>query len=142
MDMAEYTNNAVQTVAVGANVLFTEQPFGCSRGYIMHRDGSGLVTLRAPSGCPARFRVTFSGNLAVPDGVAPAPVSVAVAIDGEALYSAISTTTPAAALEYNAAYSTALVCVPAGCCVSVSVENAGTTAANVANPNLIVERVA
>ena len=31
--MAEFTSNAVQTIAVGQNVLFTESPIPCNRGY-------------------------------------------------------------------------------------------------------------
>lgn len=139
--MAEYSNNAVQTVLPGANVLYTEQPAGCSRCWIMHREGSGLVTLRAGN-CPARYRVTFGGNLAVPTGGTPGAISIAIALEGEALYSATATVTPAAVEEYFNAFAAAFINVPAGCCLSVSVKNAGTAAVNVANPNLIVERVA
>ena len=53
--MAEFTSNAVQTIAVGQNVLFTESPIPCNRGYVLHREGSGILTLRGivnnPCGC-------------------------------------------------------------------------------------------
>lgn len=42
----ELTANAAQTVAAGANVLFTDTPVKCNRGYVVHREGAGLVTLR------------------------------------------------------------------------------------------------
>lgn len=139
--MAEYSNNSVQTVAPGANVLYTETPAGCSRGWIMHREGSGLVTLRAGS-CRARYRVTFGGNISVPTGGVLAPISVAIALDGEELNSGVATVTPAAVDQYNNVFAAAFIDVPCNCCLSVSVKNISTQAINVANPNLIVERVA
>lgn len=133
--MAEYTNNAVQTVAVGGSALFTEGLGGCSCG-IMHRAGSGLFQLRGPG----RYRITFNGNLAVPTGGTPGAVSVGVSLDSETLYSSIATVTPAAVEEYFNVTSTATACVPCGCCAAVTIKNAGGQAVNVANPNLIIER--
>ena len=43
--MAEYTANTAQVVDVNQNILFTDTPVGGS-GSIVHREGSGLVTLR------------------------------------------------------------------------------------------------
>ncbi len=142
--MPEYTNAAVQTVAVSQNVLFTETPVCCNRGYVTHREGSGLVTLRGITGgqCRARYKVTFGGNIAVPTGGTAGAVSVALAVNGEALSSTIATVTPAAVEEYFNVFSTAYIDVDRGCCVSLSVKNVSTQAVNVANPNLIVERVA
>lgn len=141
--MPEYTNAAVQTVAVNQNVLFTETPVGCNRGYVTHREGSGLVTLRGVTNqCHARYKVTFGGNIAVPTGGTAGAISIALAVNGEALNSAIATVTPAAVEEYFNVFSAAYIDVDRGCCVSLSVRNISTQAINVANPNLIVERVA
>lgn len=141
--MPEYTNANVQTVAVGQNVLFTEVPVRCNRGYVMHREGSGNVTLRGMTNqCRARYRVSFGANLSVPAGGTAGPVSVALALDGEALNSATATVTPAAVNEYFNVYVSVFVEVPRGCCLTAAVRNIGTQAVNVANPNLIVERVA
>lgn len=141
--MPEYTNAAVQTVAVNQNVLFTETPVGCNRGYVTHREGSGLVTLRGITNqCRARYKVTFGGNISVPTGGTASAISIALAINGEALNSAIATVTPAAVEEYFNVFSTAYIDVDRGCCLSLSVKNISTQAINVANPNLIVERVA
>ena len=140
--MAEYTNAAVQTVAVNQNVLFSETPVGCNRGYVTHREGSGLVTLRGITNqCRARYKVTFGGNIAVPTGGTAGAISVALAVTGEALNSAVATVTPAAVEEYFNVFSTAYIDVDRGCCLSLSVKNISTQAVNVANPNLIVERV-
>lgn len=141
--MPEYTNANVQTVAVGQNVLFTETPVGCSRGYVLHRQGSGNITLRGITNqCRARYKVSFGANLAVPTGGTAGPVSIAIAINGEPLNSGIATVTPAAVNEYFNGYVSAFVEVPKGCCVTIAIENISTQAVNVANPNLIVERVA
>lgn len=141
--MAEFSNGVVQTVAANASALFTEQAVGnggaccCSNGPIMHREGSGLFTLRGYG----KYVVSFGANLAVPTGGTAGPISVAIAIDGEPIYSSIATVTPAAVDEYNNVHSSAIVYVPCGCCVSVSVRNVGTQAINIANPNLVIERV-
>lgn len=141
--MPEYTNAAVQTVAVNQNVLFSETPVGCNRGYVTHREGSGLVTLRGITNqCRARYKVTFGGNIAVPTGGTAGAISVALAANGEALNSTVATVTPAAVEEYFNVFSTAYIDVDRGCCLSLSVKNISTQAINVANPNLIVERVA
>ena len=141
--MPEYTNVAVQTVAVNQNVLFAETPVGCNRGYVTHREGSGLVTLRGITNqCRARYKVTFGGNIAVPTGGTAGAISIALAVNGEALNSTVATVTPAAVEEYFNVFSTAYIDVDRGCCLSLSVKNISTQAINVANPNLIVERVA
>ncbi len=142
--MPEFTNANVQTVAVGQNVLFTETPVGCNRGYVTHREGSGIVTLRGITNgqCRARYKVTFGGNIAVPTGGTAGSISVALAVNGEALNSAIATATPAAVEEYFNVFSSAFIDVDRGCCVSLYVKNISAQAINVANPNLIVERVA
>lgn len=141
--MPEFTNANLQSVAVGQNVLFTETPVCCNRGYVIHREGSGNVTLRGITNqCRARYRVSFGANLAVPTGGTAGPVSVALSVDGEPMNSATATVTPAAVNEYFNVYVSVFVEVPRGCCTTVSVENISTQAVNVANPNLVVDRVA
>lgn len=138
----ELTANAIQTVAAGANVVFTDTVIGgnCS---IMHRDDSGLVTLRGiTEQCRARFRVSFGGNIAIPtDGTVEA-ISLALAINGEPVATTTMISTPAAVEEYNNVFSAIFIDVPRGCCSQISVRNTSEQAINVQNANLIVERVA
>lgn len=140
--MAEYTANAIQLVAVGQNILFTETPVeGCRS--MMHRAGSGLVTLRGNTEqCRARFKAFFSGNIAVPTGETTGPISLALAIDGEPVSSSSMISTPAAVDQYNNVSAAVFIDVPKGCCFSIAVENTSTIPVNVQNANLIVERVA
>lgn len=138
----EITANAVQTVAANQNVLFTETPIkgNCS---IIHREGSGLVTLRGITDqCRARFRVSFGANVAIPTGGAIVPIELAIAINGEAIGPATMISTPAAVANFNNVYTSIFLDVPAGCCYTISVTNIGADAIEVENANLIVERVA
>lgn len=51
---------------------------------IVHRAGSGLVTLRgATNQRRARFRISFGANIAVPTGGTVEAISLALAINGE-----------------------------------------------------------
>lgn len=138
----ELTANAIQTVATGANVLFTDTVVGgnCS---IMHREGSGLVTLRGLTNqCRARYRVSFGGNIALPTGGTVGPISLAIAVNGEPVATTTMISTPAAVGEYNNVFSAIFLDIPKGCCSQISVRNTSTQAINVQNANLIVERVA
>ena len=139
--MAEYSYAAVQTVEAGQNVLFNENPVAPSR-CIVHRDGSGIVTLRGLTNCQcrARFRVSFGANIAIPTGGTVGAISVALAIAGEPLPASKAIVTPAAADNYFNVYIDTYVDVPAGCCVTVAVENTSDQAISVQNANLIVTR--
>ena len=138
----EIIANAVQLVNANQNVYFTDTVIcgGCS---ITHRDNSGLVTIRgATSQCRARYRVTFTGNVAIPTGGTAGPITFAIAVDGEAIPASTMIETVAAVEEYSNINTTIMVDVPRGCCYTISVKNIGTEEANVQNANLIVERVA
>ena len=139
--LAEFTGIFVQQVAAGANVVFTETPVS-GNGCVIHRDGSGLITLRGQTNqCRALFKVVYGGNIAIPTGGTVGPISIAISVDGEALGSATATVTPAAVGDEFNVFAAALVSVPRGCCVTVSVRNINTQTIEVQNANLIVERV-
>ena len=138
----EIIANALQTVAVGANVLFTDT-VTCGNCSIVHRDDSGLVTLRGITNqCRARYRVSFGGNIAIPDGGTVEPISLALAINGESVGATTMIVTPTAAEAFFNVFSAVFIDVPAGCCSQVSVTNTSLQPIDVQNANLIVERVA
>lgn len=143
--MAEFTYNPIQEVAVGQNVLLNDS-IPCPRGYVVHRNGSGLLTLRGIVNNPcsnfARYKVAFNGNIAVPTTGTAGPISLALAIDGEAIQTSKAIVTPAAVDQYFNVTSTAFITVPRGCCYILAVENTSTDSINVQNANLVVERVA
>lgn len=159
--MAEFTYNPVQLVQPNQPVILNDS-IRCPKGYVLHRNESGIVTLRGivrnACACFARYQVTFNGNIGIPTGgTAPAAISVALAIDGEPILTSKAIVTPAAATEaapsnenYFNVTSTAIITVPKECCLNVSVENTseGATptdpapAINVQNANLTVTRIA
>lgn len=138
----EITNNALQLVAVGQNVVFNETPV-CPTKCITHREGSGIVRLKGfTNQCRARYLVSFSGNIEIPTGGTVGAISLAIAIDGEPLQSTQMIVTPAAVLNFFNVSAQVYVDVPCGCCATVAVENTSTQAINVQNANLIVTREA
>ena len=66
---AEYSAIAAQTVAVDENILFNNGSRACRKGFIQHRDDSGIFFLKGSSNvCRAVYRVTFNGNIAIATG--------------------------------------------------------------------------
>ena len=143
--MAEFTYNPVQEVQPNQNVILNTT-IGCNKGYVLHRNESGIVTLRGivnnPCQKSARYRVQFDANLAVPTEETPGPISVSIAIDGEAIPTSNAIVTPTVVDAYFNVVSFAIIDVPAGCCYTVSVENTSAIPINVQNANLEVTRIA
>lgn len=158
--MAEYVYNSAQRVQPNQNVLL-QGSIPCGKGYVYHREGSGLLTLKGvvnnPSGCFARYQATFNGNIAVPSDGTVGPIAVALAINGEPIQTSRAIVTPAAVAaeppttdNFANVTSTAIITVPKGCCLTLSVENdsEGATAADpaptilVQNANLTITRIA
>ena len=155
--MAEFVKNEAQTV-LSNQVVTLNTAIGCNKGYVYHRNGSGIVTLRGvTNNCFARYQVTFNGNIAVPSTGTASPIAIALALDGEPLLTSRAIVTPAGVASeppttenfFNVT-STAIITVPKGCCFNVSVENVSegatpTTPAPailVQNANLTVARIA
>ena len=127
----EIIANALQTVPANQNVYFTDTVI-CGGCAITHRDDSGLVTLKGITNqCRARYRVSFGGNIAIPTGGTAGPISLALAIDGEAVPATTMTVTPAAVGDFFNVYSSIYVDVPRGCCVTISVRNISTVPVDV-----------
>lgn len=135
----EIIANAVQTVQANQNVLFTDAVVGCSNS-LLHRVGSGLVTLKGNTStqCRARYKAHFSGNIAVAAGGTVGPISLAIAINGEGVASTTMISTAPAVGDYNNVASSIFIDVPRGCCFEII----STQAIDVQNANLIIERVA
>lgn len=141
--MAEYTNITEQTVAANENLIFSETAVACSRNNIRHREGSGIFTLRGITNqCVARYRVSFGANIAIATGGAVAPISAAIALEGEAMGSALAIVTPAAVGDFWHVSGAVNIDVPRGCCASVAIKNTSGQAISAENANIIIERVA
>jgi len=152
--MAEYIYNDVQLIQPGASALL-ETAIACTKGYVLHRPGSGILTLRGIVNNPcakfARYRVAYDGNIAVPEGGTAGEIQLALAIDGEIVPTSIAASTPTAVDAYWNVSGFAIIDVPSGCCYTVSVENASVSATpsttpasalNLRNLNVEVTRLA
>ena len=150
----EVTSVAVQNVPAGQNVIYTEIPVPCNSGYVIPREGSGLVVLRGivnnPCAKYARYLVSFGENIAVPANTIEAPgvvgtpgeIGLALAIDGEPISATETVATPTAVGAFFSVSKTTHVDVPRGCCYTVAVQNVSGQAIDAKNAIMIVERVA
>lgn len=140
--MAEYVYNPIQEVEDNQNVLLNDS-IPCNRGFVVHRNGSGIITLRGcTNNCFARYQVTFNGNIAVPTGETVGEISLALAIDGEPVQTSRARVTPSNVEEYFNITCTAFVTVPRSCCYTIAVENTSGIPIEVQNSNLVVTRTA
>lgn len=145
--MAEFTYNPIQVVQPNQAAILNDS-IRCNKGYVLHRNESGLITLRGivnnQCGCFARYQVTANGNISVPEGETVGPISVSIAINGEPLNTSRAIVTPAAVDDYFNVTSTAIIDVARGCCTQVSLENVsdGNIPINVQNLNVTVTRIA
>jgi hypothetical protein len=150
--MAEYLANALQNVALNGPVLFTAS-IPCTKGYVYHEDETGIFILRGcTNNCFARYRVTYNGNIAVPEGGEVTPLAVAISVNGEPRVTSQAIFTPQAVEEFGNVTSTAIITVPKGCCFSLSVRYVDATVDDAAvtptptievqNSNLVIDRIA
>lgn len=149
--MAEYLANAVQEISLNAPAIFTAS-IPCRRGYIYHEDETGIFILRGiTNGCFARYRVTFNGNIAIPEGGTAGPIAVALTVNGEPRLTSRAIITPAAVEQYGSVTSTALITVPRGCCFTLSLRHVPASTdptvtpapvIELQNANLVIDRIA
>lgn len=151
--MAEWTGVAVQTVNPGESIVFTENPVPCTRGLILHRNDSGAFLLKGASNgvsnqcqCPCRnnqvvnFMADFGANIAIPTGETVGEISVAFAIDGNALNGTEMVVTPAAVEEFFNVSRAANIPIWKGCCQTLSIINTGTIPILVEAANLVLTK--
>ena len=141
--MAEYSYPLVQTVVEDANIIFLDGNRACRKGFITHRDSSGVFRLKgASNACKTIYKVHFNANIAVSAGGTVGEISVALVQNGEVLRNAIGTVTPTVAEAFfNASFET-FVELPCGCCDTISVRNISDTPIDVINANIVIDRVA
>lgn len=150
--MAEYSANAVQTVAPGESIVFTTTPVPCTRGFIRHREGSGNFLLsgwvpnqnRRRCCCnrvnQAQYLVDFGANISIPEDGTVGEISVAFSLDGSTLPDTTMTVTPAVVNEaFNVSRATN-VGVWVGCCESLTIRNISDQTIQVENANVVFAR--
>ena len=140
----EYSYPLVQTVDVDENVLFLNGNRCCRKGLIMHNDNSGVFRVKGVSNsCKTIYKVHFNANIAISTGGTVEPISVALVQNGEVLRNAVATVTPAAIGDFFNVGLETFIELPCGCCDTISVRNiSDTTAIDVINANIVIDRVA
>lgn len=136
--MIDAVSNAIQLVAIGGGVVFENTRIRTG-GAVRHEEGSARFVLLAPG----VYSVHFSGNIAVPAGETVGPISVALAVDGEAVTASDAIFTPAAVGVYGNVSVNSLVRVYGCGCnanVGVAVVNTSAIPINVQDANLIIIR--
>lgn len=147
---------AEQTIQPGAGAIL-ETIRGCMKcpKNVLHENLSPNATLRGIVRNPccnasAQYDVSFSGNIAIPEGVTVGEIRMALSVNGYVRPLTIVIATPAAAGDYWHVSGDTTIDVPAGCCTDVAVVNAsvaatagGTVPAIMArNLNVKIKRVA
>ncbi len=146
--MAEYSANAIQTVAPGESVIFTDTPVACKRGFVRHREGSGnfLLSGWVPNSCcnccdrSANYLVDFGANISIPEGGTVGAISLAITIDGSTIPASEMVVTPAAVDEAFNVSRAINAQVWRGCCETIAVRNTSDQPIQVENANIIFTR--
>ena len=148
--MAEYSANAVQTVAPGESVIFTDTIFPCNRGLVRHSDGTANFLLSGwvpNSGCPccstnqsAEYLIEFGANISIPTGGTAGQIAVAYAVDGSTIAYSEMDATPAAVNEYFNVSRGITVPVFNGCCQTVTVRNLSDQPIQLKNVSIRINR--
>ena len=147
--MAEWTAIATQTVNPGESVIFTENPVPCNRGFVKHRDDSGVFYLSGWTpqnncGCRANsatYLVDFGANISIPTGGTVEAISVAFAIEGSTLPATTMTVTPAAVeQEWNVSRAANVQVFRQCGCSTFSIRNTSAQPITVSAANVIFAR--
>ena len=148
--MAEYSNATLQTVNSGQDVIFSQTPVPCQRGFVQHRDEQGSFILSGwiprQTGCPcckkdsALYLVDFGANIAIPAGGTVGEISLALTIGGSEISASIMIVTPAAVEQFFNVSRAINVQVFSNCCQALTVRNISNQPILVQNANIIISR--
>lgn len=138
--MINATNNVVQTVQPGQNILFNSNNVvtnACNSccGWLNHNLGSGIFTLTKQG----VYKVHFSGN--VTNTIAVSAITLAITNAGETILGGEMVTTPTAVASFENVSGEILVRVPCNASVVITIKNnTPTNPINVSNPSLVITR--
>lgn len=142
--MVEFGYNEVQTLTQNsAAILENIRPCTKRPQRVLHDNLTPNITLRgivANSCCgSAQYNVRYSGNIAVSEGGTVGTIQLALSVNGYVRPLTIAAATPAAVGDFWHVSGDATIDVPVGCCTTVTVVNATTTATSVDVRNLNVD---
>lgn len=144
--MAEYTNNALQTINPGEVAIFTDSPVPCTRGFVRWRSGTGNFVLSGwvpnKGGCVcnkakrANYFVDFGANIAIPTGETVGAISVAITLGGSTIPASTMIVTPAAVEEFFNIRRAINADVFRGCCETLAIRNTSNIPILMQNANI------
>lgn len=154
--MVEFGYNNSQIIQAGqAAILNNIRPCQKRPQQVLHDDETPNIMLRGivrnPCCAFAQYNVHYSGNISIPEGGTAGEIQLALSVDGYVRPLTIAAATPAAAEEYWHVSGEATIDVPVGCCPTVTVVNASTSATpattpapaiEVRNLNVVINRLA
>jgi hypothetical protein len=126
----------------------------CRSGNVHHEDGTGVFILgsRTCGQFYATYKVSYSGNIAVPEGGTAGPIALAISINGQERAGTRAIATPAAALDYWNVSGGDIIRVPRGCCFDLAIVPVNgnvndptavpAPAINVVDLNVTIDRIA
>lgn len=127
----------VQSVNAGQNVLFTNdrcRTKSCQcGGWLSHESGSGLFTISKPG----YYEIQYNANITSTD---TGEISLVLELNGEAISGTNAIYNVATAGVVGHVSASALICVPCGCCVTVSLGNNGANTVSVQDANIIIKK--
>ena len=117
--MAEYLTSADALVPLNGTIPFDRVSIPCGQGNVIPL-AVGILNLRGNTRNRfARYEVKLQGNIQIPTGGAVTPIALGIAVNGAIIPESVAIVTPAAVAEYWHVNTSAIVTVPAGCCVTV-----------------------
>lgn len=144
--MAEFGYDALQTVQPGAAAILQDvRPCAKCPQLVMHDNFTPNLTLRGivrNMNCcnpKAQYSVSYSGNIAVPEGGTAGEIQLAISVDGFIRSLTIAAATPAAIEEFWHVSGDTTIDVAAGCCKDVAIVNASVSATPGTTPAPAVE---
>lgn len=140
--MAEFTNDALQTVNPGEDIIYTITRVPCFRGFVLHEDGTGSFLCRGFNmyARKTRYFVDFGANIAIPTGGTVGPISVAITVNGSTVPATTMTVTPAAVEEFFNVSRASSVGIWSGCCQTVTIRNVSDQPILVKNTNVGINK--
>ena len=105
--------------------------------YVIHENLTPNINVRGITRTPcseALYRVSFSGNIAIPGGGTAGEIQLAFFVDGAIRPLTIASATPAAAGQYWHVSGEDIIGVPMGCCPVIYVANASVSPTPATSP--------
>lgn len=141
--MLNVIKKEVQTVTANQNVIFDDtrvksRRCSCSGGWLNHIKGSGLFTLTNRNNFPMAVEVGFNANVTA---ATTGAVALTLEVNGEAIGGTEMDYTVATANAYQTVCASALIPVPAGTSLTISVGNISAESILVKDANIIIKKL-